>query len=347
MQQLDLALSTGLSLKGNRIQPSGLLPLTSPDNTLPLQDRAQPTATDVEFLSPLEDEGADDRNQDTRMLAVKDHSNKQVVAFNSAGLGVQLQQLLDECTMGGMVLFRVSDMAPSRKKRPLGSVDNIQSFDFAIRAYRILDVQTDMPGMAVEKMWACQGSQSEVPLVQIFNSKSPEQTIAGMIQWEVQAGTKPGHPNAFLLKPVGQVFKVRVGVPRTLATVDVDKGLKPTLFELHLLLQQEGWAWRSTANVSSTQIKRCLVTLNNKMYFQRGFWHCLVLLNLTDLMRVQPKVYHGQLESYYEAIFRLSAQGPAFFCIRALCYCYFDRNCFLAFWHLHFALNLLDELSQP
>ena len=48
---------------------------------------------------------------------------------------------------------------------------------------------------------------------------------------------------------------------------------------------------------------------DRKVYFARGFWHALVLLNVVELLTYQEKIYHAQLDAYYEAIFRLAASG--------------------------------------
>lgn len=313
IQQLDLALSTGLSLKGRSIQPSGALPTTSGTNVLPLEDRdrggqgslGDKASDPALFLSTLRDESSHD---DESMLVSPTSETRPVASFSTLGLGDRLQQLVQESGVQGLTLFRVSDMAPNRKKRPLASVDNLHSTDFCVRLYTGIEGLQDESGI-IDRIWACQGSQSEVPLVQLFMGKDPQETIALMYQWEVQPNIKEDQPEAFLVRRARPAFQLRVGVPHTLAAVDVDKGIKPTIFELTLLLDRAGWSWKNAANVTASQLKRCVISPDKKIFFQRGFWHCLALVNLNEILQFQEKLYHGQLEAYYEAIFRLAARG--------------------------------------
>eukprot|EP00438_Fugacium_kawagutii_P032887 Skav234329 [mRNA] locus=scaffold306:29601:30680:- [translate_table: standard] len=305
IQQLDLALCTRLSLKGHSVQPAGALPPTSGTNTLPLEDRGSGAQDSIEdqtalFLGPLQDDGNHD---DGCLVATPAVEPRPVVSFNTFGLGDRLQQLAQDSEVDGLVLFRVSDMAPNKKKRPY-----LQSTDFCVRFYTGIEGLQNDSGI-VDRIWTCQGSQSEVPLVQLFMGKNPQETIANMYQWEAQSNLKEDHPEAFLVRRARPAFEMRVGLPCTLATVDADRGFRPTLLELTLLLGRAGWSWKNASSVATSQLKRCIISPDRKIFFQRGFWHCLTLVNLKEILQFQEKVYHGQLEAYYEAIFRLAATG--------------------------------------
>ena len=148
---------------------------------------------------------------------------------------------------------------PARKKRPLSASDNIQWSDFAIRLHDVLDTIVDEAGQ-ICKVWARQGAGSEVPLAQLFMTKDPHEIIVNMYQWDMQNEIREDEPDVFLLKRSCRAFQSRVGVPHTLATVDVDKGLKPTIFELHLLLEEQGWVFKSHSNISLQALKRTPIT---------------------------------------------------------------------------------------
>lgn len=312
IQQLDLALLTGLNVKGKNIQPSGLLPLTSPANSMPLQIRDSATedlSSMSAFFGELQDDGEKLGGNSADSGSSDRHTGQErALAFNTPGISTKMQDLIDASTLEGLVIFRVTDKMPSKKKRPLASADNIQALDFAIRVYQVVEAVRDESGN-IAMVWVRQGMHDDVPLIQLFNFKDPKETIAKMCQWEIQAREYPGQPDLFLLQQMRQTFQVRVGAPCSLETVDVDKGLKPSLFELHLLLESEGWSFRKTSNLTATQLRRCPIDLQRKFYFSRGFWHCLTLLNFNKLKEYQSKIFYGQLEAYYEAIFRLAARG--------------------------------------
>ena len=54
-----------------------------------------------------------------------------------------LQSLIEANQKDNLLLFRVTDHNPSRKRRPLGSSDNVVSGDMAIRVYRILSINDE------------------------------------------------------------------------------------------------------------------------------------------------------------------------------------------------------------
>lgn len=314
IQQLDLALLTGLNVKGKNIQPSGLLPLTSPVNSMPLQIRDSATedpSSMSAFVGELEDDGdmlGGNSNSAESGSSDRRTGQARALSFNTPGISTQMKDLIGTSALEEIVIFRVSDKNPSKKKRPLASADNVQTLDFAIRVYQVAEAVRDASGN-ITMVWVRQGMHDDVPLIQLFSSKDPKETIAKMYQWEIQAGEYPGKPDLFLLQQTRQTFQVRVGVPCSLETVDVNKGLKPSLLELHLLLESEGWSFRKSSNLTPGQLKRCPIDLQRKFFFSRGFWHCLTLLNFSKLQEYQSKIFYGQLEAYYEAIFRLAARG--------------------------------------
>ena len=305
MQQLDLAVRSGLSIKGHGVQPSGLLPLTDAQNSLALTDRAnapvqKPFDSGVanSFLGCLT--GDDSANVVADSASPAD---QKIVSYKAQNLGSDLEQLLESCQCDDYVVFRVSDMNPAKKKRPMASADNVQSHDLAIRFYNA--VETENRG---ESIWVCQSAQSEVPLVQLFAAKDPNDIIANMWEMRIQEGVRPTQPNHFLLRRCVRVFSSRV-VPFSLDNVDVEKGLKPSLFDLYLLLAERGWKYQKPT-VSAARLKEIPIQYpGRKIYYQRSFWYFLVLLNMDKLQRCQV-IFHGQIEAYYEAIFRLAARGP-------------------------------------
>ena len=315
MQQLDLAVRSGLSIRGHGVQPSGLLPLTDADNCLPLAcrptDKTKQDAGPCDlFLGELMDEedtsvvsGTGDNKDDIHSLAAPSADEKSITTYKSLGLGAGLLQLVESCHCQGLVMFRISDMNLAKKKRPLASADNIQAGDLALRLYQAMEVNKD--GTCV---WARQCSQSEVSLVQLFALKEPQEIVDHLWQWEVQPDVRPDRPSKFLLKQSQRAFQARPA-PFSLEAVNVDKGLKPSLFDLHLLLANHGWKF-SRPSVSAQRLKQFPVQSDRgrRYYHQRGFWHFLVLMNIDTLQRRQI-VYHGQLEAYYEALFRLAARG--------------------------------------
>ena len=60
--------------------------------------------------------------------------------------------------------------------------------------------------------------------------------------------------------------------------------------------------------LSDSSSSRSNPIVDEDIIINGAFWHFLVLMNIDTLQRRQI-VYHGQLEAYYEALFRLAARG--------------------------------------
>eukprot|EP00435_Cladocopium_sp_Y103_P014006 s47_g3.t1 len=262
MKQLAVALTSMLSVKGKPAQPSGTLPLGPENQSLPLQDRVPaPHQSASAFLGPLEDE----------------HSGNPIARppappVPPAETELDLDQLISHCQCDGLLVFKVADKNPHLKKRPLHSVDNLLPTEIAIRLYRAEKInQGDIQIFPT--------ASSEVPLMQIF-SGDPQLVIDHMCSWKLDAG--------FVLKPCGKAFQQRVACPLTLSSVDLQRNLKPTAFELFLELQSKGWEWKTWGG-KAADLKKLEINLKD-------------LRNTSFLM-------HGQLEVYYQTAFTLAQQS--------------------------------------
>ena len=288
IKQMATASTSMLSIQGKAAQPSGMLPVMEEFHSLPLEDRVKPIQDQPEFLQPISDVSA----------TATDMVESQ---FDEDLLG--LAELVDFCQHDGLLVFKVTDVTPHRKKRPLGSVDNIVSADLAIRPYKICKCEGQL-------LWAMPTSNVEVPLLQIFAGKEPEMIIKDMWSWTLRSGDDNGQ---FVLARVRPAFQQRVACPLSFIAVDIKKN-KPTAFELYLKLKEDGWTWKKWSG-KAADLKRVVVNLNSqsgtKTYYGAGFHYMLCLVcfpKVASRLKNTRFLFHGQSEAYYIAAFLLGQQ---------------------------------------
>lgn len=288
IKQLKVALTTMLSVKGKATQPSGTLPLGDEHQSLPLKDRV-PVSQEASssLLGPLEDD------------AQMGTSSCDGIGAEPAETDLDLEALLDHCACDGQLVFKIADKSPHLKKRPLHSVDNLLPSEVAIRLYRAEKVnETDIQIFPT--------ASPEVPLVQFF-SGNPQLMIDKLLRWKFRTG--------FQLKPCGQALQQRFACPLTLQSVDLQKNLKPTPFELYLELRSRGWEWKTWGG-KPADLKKLSVDLdplgNRKRFYGGGFHYllCLVALpSIADKLDNKSFLMHGQSETYYQTAFLLAQRS--------------------------------------
>lgn len=278
---LSVASTSMLSIKGKPVQPPGTLPLEDEDQFLPLANRPGPIQDlQSQFLEPLQDdlEGTVSKRDDNP----EDHYD--------------LKQLVDYCSNGRLLVFKVADKNPHRKKRVLGSVDNIISGDFAVRLYKLNSYGTELS--------VAPTSSAEVPLIRFF-SMDPNKILDHMWCWRLDPGLKIDG-GELKLKSVGRAFQQRLGCPLTFEAVDLERGIKPTSLELFLFLRDKGWTW-DTWRAKALDLKRVVINFlgERKVYYGGNFFYMLCLVTLQPVAD-KCRLMHGQLETYYWAAFMLA-----------------------------------------
>lgn len=106
------------------------------------------------------------------------------------------------------------------------------------------------------------------------------------------------------------VFETRVGSSHQLERVNLKHGSRPTQWELFLQLRRDGWL-RSEWQGTMKELKGTIYEPGmDKRYYQDGFWYWLCLLNSNALHSAGFRLFHGQLESFYQAAIHLAREDP-------------------------------------
>ena len=308
IQKLEEALATAfrpssrlpMRALADREDPQ-MLPATSRADMLALRDRSQVAAPKLQrhrrVARHLHEATCTDSHD-----AIPGEEQA-LVAYDS-----DINSVVEANAGNGHVMFALSDAKPSKKKRPLGSGDNLTPFDCAVKIYKIHDLDVD-EGIAHISPAHVGG----IYLLRLFNCKADtvQSLLDEMFQWKLGQEIIEGpqqQGRVFSVRRNLAVFAVRT-VPHKLADVSVKHGLKPTQFELCVLLQQRGWAMRKWDGSGADLKKHTVgprVRSNQKLFYQIGNFYFLCLLNLQE---IGHPLHHGQSESYYSAVFHLAQRS--------------------------------------
>ena len=320
IQSLQQALTSALRVSvpgksgqpGKRSRQIGMLPAADVADRLPLADRVGNRKASRYMQLPsgstLCFESDDDASPAGGLSEAAPSSR---ATHMSHGQGeISLDSLVQ--SHAELVFFRVGDAKPSKKKRPLGAADDLQAHDVAIRVYKGQYVQSNKEDHGFQ---ACVRASefSEIPLLRMFDTTSPTDIIQNMYQWQIQPQSELSLKNGEIrIARTRRMFECREAVPFRLSDLNVSRGIKPTQFELYMLLGNRGWV-RSYWDDKQRLLKELKISSADKRYFHIGFFYFVVILNIDEFTAAEGgndiHVVHGQCETYYRTVLELTQSG--------------------------------------
>ncbi|CAE7215683.1 unnamed protein product [Symbiodinium sp. CCMP2592] len=181
IQSLQDALTTSPAIG----RATGVLPICSAEQNLPLADREQRSHSLADETSAALPAWLQVDPEAETDIAPAQHLQSRASSSSSVRKDSVLQNLQDTPD-DSLVIFRVANKRPHLRKRPLASVDGILPHDMTIRIYDVMSMTAEEQDTSIS---AAPSKHQDLPLVHLFDKMRDDvcqDVLLHMQQWQMR-----------------------------------------------------------------------------------------------------------------------------------------------------------------